>query len=125
VATSQTTMSTTYADIPSGTVGPAVTVTIAASGKAIVTVTALETNSTNSAQSNMGFAISGATTRAAADTQALSLLNGGSQHPTTQSSATFFVTGLTAGSTTFTAKYSVSAGTGTFANRTIVVIPLP
>jgi hypothetical protein len=123
VATSQTTTSTTYTDLT--TAGPAVTVTIGASGKAIVTVTASETNSSNTGQSNMGFAISGATTRAAADTQALSLLNSGNLHPTIQSSATFFVTGLTAGSTIFTAKYSVNAGTGTFANRTIIVIPLP
>jgi hypothetical protein len=35
------------------------------------------------------------------------------------------VTGLTPGSTTFTAKYDVTGGTGTFANRSIVVVPLP
>jgi hypothetical protein len=73
----------------------------------------------------MGFAISGATTRAASDAQALALVRGGSQGAVaTQSSATFFVTGLTPGSTTFTAKYDVNGGTGTFANRTIVVIPI-
>ncbi len=42
-----------------------------------------------------------------------------------QGSATFFVTGLTAGSNTFTAKYRVTGGTGTYLNRTIIVIPLP
>ncbi|MBI3358540.1 MAG: hypothetical protein HY037_02980 [Nitrospirae bacterium] len=44
---------------------------------------------------------------------------------TAQVSATFYVTGLTAGSNTFTAKYKTSAGTATFVNRNIVVIPLP
>jgi hypothetical protein len=102
-----------------------VTVTISASGNALVTVTGLETNNNNGGQSNMGFAISGATTRAASDTQALSFLNGGNQHQTVQNSASFFVTGLSAGSTTFTAKYDASLGTSTFANRTIIVIPLP
>ena len=74
----------------------------------------------------MGFAISGATVRAASNTQALSLLRGGAQGAVAlQGSATFYVTGLTAGSTTFTAKYDVTTGTGTFVNRTIIVVPLP
>jgi hypothetical protein len=74
----------------------------------------------------MGFAISGATTRAASDTQAFSVLRGAGQGAiAAQGSATFYVTGLTAGSTTFTAKYDVTLGTGTFANRTIIVVPLP
>ena len=73
-----------------------------------------------------GNPISGATVRAAVDTTSLSLTNGGNTaHPVHQASATYFVTGLTAGSNVFTAKYDVSAGTGTFANRTIVVVPLP
>jgi hypothetical protein len=91
-----------------------------------VTVTAFESNGSSGNQNNMGFAISGATVRAASDTQAFSLLRGGAQGAVAhQGSATFYVTGLTAGSTTFTAKYDVTAGTGTFANRTIIVVPLP
>ena len=61
---------------------------------------------------------------AASDTQAYIVKNGTGSN-TVQGSATFYVIGLTAGSNTFTAKYRVDAGTGTFANRTIVVIPLP
>ncbi len=38
--------------------------------------------------------------------------------------ATFLVTGLTAGSNTFTQQYKVNGGTGTFANRRLLVIPL-
>ena len=64
--------------------------------------------------------------RAASDTQAFSVLRGGSQGAiAVQGTATFYVTGLTPGSTTFTAKYDVTGGTGTFANRSIVVVPLP
>jgi hypothetical protein len=100
-------------------------VTIPASGKALVTVTGSLTNSGTSNQSFMGFAVSGSTTRAAADTQALIVKNGGNQAILAQGSATFFVTGLTAGSNTFTAKYRVDAGTATFVNRSIIVIPLP
>jgi hypothetical protein len=103
-----------------------VTVTIPASGKAIVTVTALISNSSASRGSNMGFTLSGATTLAANDAQSLYLQNGSGNagRPTLQSSATFYLAGLNPGSTTFTAKYSVTAGMGTFANRTIVVIPI-
>ena len=73
----------------------------------------------------MGFAISGATTRAASDTQAFSVRGRQPGSLAAQGSATFYVTGLTAGSTTFTAKYDVTGGTGTFVNRTIIVVPLP
>jgi hypothetical protein len=90
-----------------------------------VTVTGSLTNATSAAQSNMGFAISGASTQAASDTRAFVVKNGGAQAILVQGSATFFISGLTPGSTTFTAKYRVSAGTGTFVNRSIVVVPLP
>jgi hypothetical protein len=124
VATSQTTASTTYTDL--ATVGPSVAVTIPASGNALVTVTGSLSNATASAQSNMGFAISGASTQAASDTRALVVKNGGNQVILVQGSATFFVSGLTPGSTTFTAKYRVSAAsTGTFVNRSVIVVPLP
>ena len=124
VAASETTTSVTYANLT--TVGPAVTVTIPASGNAMVTVTAFESNNVSGSQNNMGFAISGATVRAASDAQAFSVLRGGSQGAiAVQGTATFYVTGLTPGSTTFTAKYDVTGGTGTFANRSIVVVPLP
>jgi hypothetical protein len=39
-------------------------------------------------------------------------------------SGTFLLTGLTPGSTTVKAKYSVSAGTGTYINRRISAVPL-
>ena len=82
--------------------------TIPASGNAMVTVTTFVSNNNSGSQSNMGFAISGATVRAASNTQAFSVVRGGSQgNIAVQGTATFYVTGLTPGSTTFTAKYDV------------------
>ncbi len=105
------------------TAGPAVTVTIPASGNALVTVTAGLGNSNNDVATIMSFAISGATTRAAAD--ATSLQCRAVSVDVFQISATYFVSGLTAGSNTFTAKYRVAGNTGTFVNRSIIVVPLP
>ena len=121
MATSQTTTSTTYTDL--ATAGPAVTVTIPASGQALVTVTAGLNNSTDGVATIMSFAISGATTRAAAD--ATSLQSQANSVDVFQISATYFVSGLTAGSNTFTAKYRVAGTTGRFVNRSIIVVPLP
>jgi hypothetical protein len=68
----------------------------------------------------MGFAVSGATTIAAADANSISV-NGTTP---LQVKNFFVVTGLTAGSNTFTAKYKAETATGgTFANRSIVVLP--
>jgi hypothetical protein len=99
-------------------------VTISASGKALVIVTSSETNSGSSGGAFMGFAVSGSTTVAASDAQAFSFVNGGNQAQVIQGSGTFYVSGLTAGSNTFTAKYRATVGTATFANRSITVIPL-
>jgi hypothetical protein len=122
VATSQTTTSTSYADL--GTAGPSATVTVPASGNVLVIVTASATDSASGASAYVGFAVSGGNTQAAADAKAFIVQSGGNQAILVQGSASFFVSGLSAGSTTFTAKYRVSSGTGTFANRSIVVIPL-
>jgi len=42
----------------------------------------------------------------------------------TRASATSVITGLTPGSNTFTAKYRITGGTGTWRDREIVVVPL-
>jgi hypothetical protein len=117
VATSQTTTSGTYTDL--STAGPTVTVTTGTT--AYVILSTYQYNNTSNQISTMGFAVSGATTIAAADTDALlfrSAVAGGQDF---QASAVYKVT-LTAGSNTFTAKYRVGGGTGTFANRGITVI---
>lgn len=118
VATSETTTSTTFADL--ATVGPAVTVTTGTSAMVIVTCRASNSNANKLVV--MGFAVSGATTVAASDTQSFTQSGGGAVPA--QGSAVYVVTGLTAGSNTFTAKYRVDANTGTFLNRSITVIPI-
>lgn len=116
VATSQTTTSTAFTDLT--TSGPAVTVTVPTSGAVLVTVTGRLFNSAANF-TIMGFALSGANTVAGTDTRSLLVFGTNA----VQASATYLVTGLTAGSTTFTAKYRVSAGTGTFSDRSILVRP--
>lgn len=117
VATSQTRNSTSYGDL--ATVGPSASVVIGPSGLALVILHAKLDNS-GANTSRMSFAVSGATTVAASDVE--SLAQQGSN--TVEASGVFMVTGLTPGTNVFTAKYRVHAGTGTFSNRQITVIPL-
>lgn len=116
VFTDQTTSATSFADL--ATVGPAVTVNIGSSGKAIVTVQA--GSYTGTMDKFAGYAITGATTRAADPDKAAR------QNAATVivSSYTCIETGLTPGSTTFTMKYRVGSATGNFFNRRIIVIPI-
>lgn len=98
-----------------------------ASGAVMVTVTAGIMSSGNGEEGFMGFALSGANTVAASDTRVVRGL-GRNANDTFQGSATYYVSGLTAGNTTFTAKYRTETGgtvNNTFSNRTIIVTPLP
>lgn len=121
VATSQTTTSTSYTDL--ATAGPAVTVTVGATGKVLVGIYGHLSNNTTAAGSFMSYAITGATTSAAADSRALF-------YPSSVGAAALFFgasfleEGFTPGSTTFTAKYKVNSNTGTFTDRMIWAIPL-
>lgn len=117
---SQTTASAAYTDL--ATVGPQVTVTTGAN--AVVVLTAFLQNNTAFDEAFMSFAVTGATTLAASDTTSV-LFQASNSGGVAQQGATYLVPGLTAGSNTFTAKYRVNSGTGTFANRSIVVFPLP
>lgn len=119
VATSETTTSTSYADLATTT--DSVTVTIGANGLALIAFSCRLSNSSTS-DNRVAVDISGASTVAAADAKSLALFT-----PNTSlvsMSYCYLATGLTAGSTTFKMKYRVSAGTGTFLNRNISVIPL-
>ena len=119
VATSETTTSTTYTDLT--TPGPAVTATVSA-GQALVTLTAELSNTNKDKLCSMAFEVSGATTIAVSDAQSLRSHTSVSA-AVAQTSATYLVTGLNAGSNTFTAKYKRNSNTCTFANRNIIVIP--
>ena len=116
VLTSQTTTSTSYTDL--ATAGPAVTVTTGTS--ALVIITAYLQNSGGNL-TYASFAVSGATTSAATDDRLIAQTTANGM----VCSRPQKITGLTAGSNTFTMKYRVAAGTGTYAYRDIVVIPLP
>lgn len=117
VATAQTTTATSYGDL--GTAGPAVTQTIGSTGKALIAIYAAIHNSGGNF-SLMSYAVSGATTVAASDASSLQT----SVADDLRVGATMLHTGLNAGSTTFTAKYRVTANTGTFTGRRLLASPL-
>lgn len=113
VATSETTASTSYVAL--ATAGPAVTITTGA--WALVWVLAQITPA--SGQSGyMGWTDGGAVV--AADAHALVASSSALPHR----GSSLSLPSLTPGSNTFTAQYRVNSGTGTFANRRIVVMGL-
>lgn len=115
VATSQNTTSTTYTDL--ATAGPAVTLTTGTEALVIISNTSYNATANYSL---MTFAISGASTVAASDTNAIRMYGAGD----TSICRTIKITGLTAGSNTFTAKYRAGASTAVFYNRDITVMGL-
>jgi len=119
VTTSESTGGTGYGDLT--TPGPAVTVTTGT--KAIVVVGAIVQNSTVAQNSYASYAVSGASSIAATDDRAV-IITAAAANQTLRASAVYMETALTAGINTFTMKYRVTGGTGSFQNRRIVVIPL-
>lgn len=118
VAAGQATTSTSYTDL--ATAGPSVTVTTG--GTAYVTIQTLASDTVANRQYT-SFAVSGATTIAAGtyEMQPIQIPTGGG---VTQSMVmSFVVTGLTAGSNTFTMKYKSSDGNAiTWTKRYIQVV---
>jgi hypothetical protein len=116
VTTSQATTSTSYTDL--ATAGPAVTVTTGTT--ALVTIQTLGAGAVSNRQL-MSFAVSGATTIAAGTyVQGVTTATDDSFRV-----SSFVVTGLTAGSNTFTTKYRSSDGNSIpFAERVITVTTL-
>ena len=120
VATSQTTSSATYTDL--ATVGPSVT--LITGTKALVVVSANVSNSSLNTNNFVSFAVSSATTLAASDTRGMQIPITVSASLNPRLSIVTLLTGLTAGSNVFTAKYRCSGGTATFLDRDISVIDL-
>lgn len=119
ITTTQTTASTTYADL--ATVGPSVTV---AHGKTVIVFWSCSvSNTTLDADSYMSWAMSGSNTRAADDPFSLRQ-DGVPANVTWRFGSVDINTVMTPGTTTFTAKYRVDTGTATFGDRFIGVIPL-
>jgi hypothetical protein len=117
----ETTTSTTYANL--ATVGPSVAVETGT--HALVVHGCYQRNTTGDigGQGYMSWAISGATTRVALDLVACSL-GGVDANRAHRISAVDLQSDLTPGLNTFTAKYKVDSGTGFFADRWLIVMPL-
>lgn len=119
VTTGQTSTSTSYTDL--ATVGPEVTVTTGT--QALVTFDVFTSNNTSGGRTFAALAISGATTASAA-TDLAAIYEASAASDAAVVGRTFLYTGLTAGSNTFTLKYQVSTGTGTWQYRRLTVMPL-
>jgi hypothetical protein len=125
VGSSESTTSVGFADL--ATFGPSVTVTVPASGRVLLTLTAL-LELVNGDFGIMSFESSGGSGDVSPSTDRSLFIR--ADLPTqanAQASATYVVAGLSPGSHTFTTKYRSVFGSGSvrFANRSIIVIPLP
>lgn len=118
VLTTETTTSTTFTNL--ATSGPVVTLTTGT--RALVGIGAQINVSTAAGVGLMGFAVTSPVI-AATDDDALYLTSSASNDGY-GAMQWRLVTGLTTGSTTFTAKYRTSAGTGTFRRRNLIVVGL-
>lgn len=118
VATVETTTSTTFTNLT--TAGPAVTATTGPS--AVYLLCAAISNNTVNNSGYMGVDVSGSSTIAASATAAL-VVQSSTANARYLASFCSLTTSLTAGSNTFTAKYQVDAGTGSFFYRRLTVIP--
>lgn len=120
ITTNEDTSSTEYGDLD--TQGPSVTVT---TGSAVMVLLSMQSsNTTTNASCRMSFQIGGATERDPSDNYAVvQMTNSVASGHIEQWSAAVWANGLTDGENTFTAKYRVGAGTGSFAVRRITVMP--
>jgi hypothetical protein len=119
IGTNETTTSVNYTDL--ATIGPAVT-TVTGNSAIIFLKAGLE-NTGISASSFMGFEVTGASSLAASDTSAINIA-GTAQNTRFRMGSAYMLNSLTAGTNTFTAKYKVGAGTGSFNQRQLAVFPL-
>lgn len=118
VTTSQQTSSTSYTNL--ATTGPTVTVTTGT--KALVLWHVRAQNSSANQIAYAGITVSGASSKVPAGETVSFLDSLGANQPFTHGGAWLY-TDLTAGSNTFTVQYRVSSGTGTFAYRSLFVLP--
>lgn len=123
-SSSQTTTSTSYTDLSTVT-----SVTVTTGTKALVTIKAMMgNNGVANVWEHVSFAVSGATTISAADERSISAYHQAANNNIVETGAAFVVTGLTAGSNTFTLKFSAAGGgastTAYFERRSISVVDL-
>jgi hypothetical protein len=131
VDTSEGTGSATYTDL--ATTGPTVAGVEIVTGKALVLISGrirAEQSASGNSESFMSFAVSGASTLAAADSRAASTWIRLSVHPTEshivdvamRGTAQVWLTGLNNGVHTFTAKYRTTGAASNFGVRAMTVI---
>jgi len=113
------TTSTTFGDLPDSGIGPQVTVETGPSALVIVRCSA-ETTGAGSAR--MAYEITGDSSIAPADNRGIGVF--GVAGAGVICSSVSIHKDLTPGTNTFTAKYRVSSGTGSFSSRRLGVFPL-
>jgi hypothetical protein len=114
---SQTTPTTSYTDLT--TPGPEVTVD---TGPFALVLVHGSLENSGAGSSRMAYEVSGASSIAPADNRGIGVF--GTAGTGVVASGVALHTDLTPGTNTFTAKYRVASGTGTFLSRRIVVFPL-
>lgn len=115
VSTGESTTSSTYVDL--ATVGPTVTVTSAGTMALVLFQSSFQNGSTGESITTVG--VTGATTIAAADAEAIAF-SGGSTG--IAQFCGFFLATITPGTNAYTMKYRTTGGTtGTFSNRKLMV----
>lgn len=119
IGTSESTSSSSYTDL--ATAGPSVTVTTGT--KALVIVAAQAQQATANISMRIGIAVTGATSRAADDSQEWVADGLPATQPISYSRHRTF-DDLTPGGNTFTLKYKTTSSTATFAEREIFVMAL-
>jgi len=121
VATSESTTSTSYANLAT-----TLSTTVTTGTKALVIITAaFQNGATANVESYASFGVTGATTVAASDTYSTYFFSASSSNLAGNASGSWVLTGLTAGSNVFTAKYKSQSGVASaFKNRTISVVDL-
>lgn len=118
VAAAETTASTTYTDL--ATVGPSVTTETGS--RAIVFIRAAMDNTLATVGNFMSWDVTGASTLGASENQAVNFA-GLPAATRWRLGSHYMISSLTPGVNTFTVKYRVTGGTGTFLTRQIAVIP--
>lgn len=120
ISTSQTTTSTSWADL--ATVGPQIS-NIWCGQNALVWINCEVSHATADTEANVGFSYSGATS---GDPQNWNRIihDGVNAGKSWRHSMQWHLTDLNPGYHTFTMKYKVVSGTGTFARRELIVLPM-
>jgi hypothetical protein len=118
VGNAESTSSTTYVDLT--TPGPTVTLDTGTSVLVLMTAEISASGGFN----YMSVAVSGASTVAASDNHALVDADSATTGFTDRQTAAYPISGLTAGSNTFTAKYKTSGVSASFGLRSLTVVKL-